>query len=234
MALGFLSSSKKICDSGILKGYTDYHSHLLPSVDDGVQDIAETLELLRVMHEQGVAEVWLTPHIMEEIPNLPSDLRARLDELNHAIDQDSCPQLHLAAENMLDAGFSLDRASQLVMPDNHILVETSYFTPPYNMKGVLRDILSAGYYPLLAHPCRYEYMDEEDYEELRAMNVHFQLNLPVLTGMYGPGAEKKARWLLEHGYYHRTGTDTHSLKNYQCFIRSKVSRKDLSRLQQIV
>ena len=38
----FLKRKVSLADSGILKGMTDYHSHLLPGVDDGVKTMAET------------------------------------------------------------------------------------------------------------------------------------------------------------------------------------------------
>ena len=64
----FLKRKVSIADSGILKGMTDYHSHLLPGVDDGVKTMAETLKILEEMEKQGIRKVWFTPHIMEDIP----------------------------------------------------------------------------------------------------------------------------------------------------------------------
>ena len=55
--------------SGLLKGMVDCHSHLLPGVDDGVQSMEESLQILREMEQQGIRRVWRTPHIMEDIPN---------------------------------------------------------------------------------------------------------------------------------------------------------------------
>ena len=78
-----------------------------------------------------------------------------------------------------------------------------------DLTGTLERIKSAGYYPLLAHPERYVYMDERDYDDLAARGVKFQLNLPSLTGMYGREAQKKSLWLLRHGLYAVAGTDLH-------------------------
>ena len=67
-----------------LIGFTDYHSHILPGVDDGVQTMDESLEILRLYEEQGIKSVWLTPHIMEDIPNTTAHLRDRFAELQAA------------------------------------------------------------------------------------------------------------------------------------------------------
>ena len=83
-------------DSGIFEGFTDYHSHILPGVDDGAQTMEEALETLRLYEELGIKSVWLTPHIMEDMPNTTTHLRERHAELQAAY---SGPiTLHLAAE----------------------------------------------------------------------------------------------------------------------------------------
>lgn len=229
--IGFLSSKKSIAKSGLLQGYTDYHCHLLPGVDDGVKKPETTQKILQLMHEQGVKEIWFTPHIMEEIPNTPEGLKKKLAELpNHGLPL----QINLSAENMLDSHFSLEQAVKLPLPGNHILVETSYFTPPFNLEGLLTDILKSGVYPLLAHPCRYMYMGLHDYEKLHSLGIHFQLNLPAIAGAYGPDVCKRAEWLLAHGFYTFTGTDTHSLTSYQEFLEAKLPRKIISQLEDLL
>ena len=73
----FFKSSVPIADSGILHGMTDCHSHLLPGVDDGVKTEEETWRILDEMERQGVRKVWLTPHIMEDMPNETAALQQK-------------------------------------------------------------------------------------------------------------------------------------------------------------
>lgn len=89
-----------IAESGILRGATDHHSHILPGVDDGVEGMDEALRILATYEEAGVKELWLTPHIMEDIPNTPDKLLARFAELQAAYT--GSITLHLAAEYMID------------------------------------------------------------------------------------------------------------------------------------
>ena len=70
--------------SGFLHGFIDWHCHILPGVDDGVQTMEEALEILAKYDELGVKEVWLTPHIMEDIPNATQHLKERFIELQAA------------------------------------------------------------------------------------------------------------------------------------------------------
>ena len=88
-----------LVDSGIFLGFTDWHSHLLPGVDDGVQTMDETLQVLAKYEQLGILEVWLTPHIMEDMPNTTADLKARFRELQATYHGHI--NLYLSAENMV-------------------------------------------------------------------------------------------------------------------------------------
>ena len=70
--LDFFRKKKiSLADSGILKGMSDCHSHILPGVDDGVSDIQKSIEILAYMESVGISQVWCTPHIMDDFPNSP-------------------------------------------------------------------------------------------------------------------------------------------------------------------
>ena len=201
-----------IVEAGLLKGLTDWHCHLLPGVDDGVKKMPHTLSILADLEAAGVSEVWLTPHIMEDTPNSTNALRQRFAELSQ--EYTGHIPLHLASENMLDNLFERRLADRDFLPlgpdGDMLLVETSYFTPPSDLDSKLTRTISAGFYPVLAHPERYMYMDRRHYARLRDRGVRFQLNLFSPTGMYGKPAAEKAAWLLKEGYYSLLGTDTHS------------------------
>lgn len=192
----------------LFKGFTDRHSHILPGVDDGFATTEDSIECLDIYAAHGFSDVWLTPHIMEDCPNTTQHLRQRFDEFKEAYK--GPVKLHLASENMIDSLFveRLDAGDLLPMGD-HLLVETTYFTPPSDLYGILDEIARKGYFPLLAHPERYRYMGREDYERLIKSGVALQLNLFSLTGAYGTEARDKAHMLLKMGAYRVTGTDIH-------------------------
>ncbi len=202
-----------LAESGIFQGFTDWHCHLLPGVDDGVQAVAETLQILSLYEKLGVKEVWLTPHIMEDMPNTTSALKLRFEELRTVYQGNIA--LHLASENMLDNLFEERLEKDGLLPlgkdGKHLLVETSCFNPPMGLSNILLRIKAKGYVPILAHPERYGYMDENDYRQLKGWNVKFQINLFSLAGAYGAAVKKKAGWLMKNGFYDLAGSDTHSL-----------------------
>lgn len=218
---------RTLADSGLFRGFTDWHSHILPGVDDGVGTVDESLEILSEYERLGVSEVWLTPHVMEDIPNTPEVLEARFAELQSAYD--GGVSLHLGAENMLDNLFMerLERDELLPVGNNrdHLLVETSYFNPPADLYGMLGKLGSKGYFPVLAHPERYSYMTDADYVRLKGMGVIFQINLPSLAGLYGPDVKRRAERLLSKGYAGMLGTDVHGLKVFRHIVKSRLSKK---------
>lgn len=204
--------------------FTDYHSHILPGVDDGVQTVDESLEVLRLYEEQGIKSVWLTPHVMEDIPNTTTHLKECFAELQAAYTGNV--KLNLAAENMLDNLFEERLAQNDLLPlgenGDHLLVETSYFNPPIGLNNILLRIKTKGYYPVLAHPERYVYMGERDYQELRDAGIKFQLNLPSLIGIYGKNVQKKAEQLLKNAMYNMAGSDLHALVQCNLFDKYRV------------
>ncbi|MBR1666774.1 MAG: capsular biosynthesis protein [Bacteroidaceae bacterium] len=228
----FFNTKKKLIGTGILKGATDWHSHILPGVDDGIQSMKDSLEVLAYYEEIGISEVWLTPHIMEDMPNTPDELRARFQELQEAYS--GSIKLNLAAENMIDHLFNERLEANELLPigpkGDHLLVETSYFQPPIDFQGTLKRVQEKGYTPILAHPERYRYMDESDYDDLAAKKIKFQMNLVSLAGGYGKPAQEKAQMLLSKGYYNFFGSDLHFLPHFKKAITAKAIKKEIAPL----
>ena len=227
----FFSKRSLLADSRILEGLTDYHTHLLPGVDDGIPTMKEALEALSGLEQHGVKRVWLTPHIMEDMPNTTLYLQARFRELKASYR--GAIELYLAAEYMLDDLFEKRLAENDLLPlrDNYLLVETSCFNPPMDMDGMLKRVMAGGYFPVLAHPERYIYMTMNDLYRLKTMGVQFQLNLPSIAGVYGRAIRITAGKLLQKNLYEFIGTDTHSISRFRHVNNTKISRKRLNRLR---
>ena len=211
-------------ESGFFRGFTDWHCHILPGVDDGVQTMDEALQIPAEYERLGVKEVWLTPHIMEDIPNTTQHLKERFAELQAAYKGNVV--LHLASENMLDQLFEERLGKNDLLPigknGKYLLVETSYFNPPIGLHNILLRIKSKGYFPILAHPERYLYMDENEYKRLKTMGVKFQLNLFSIMNLYGMEIKKKTKSLKSRRMYEYIGTDLHRVKILNSMLHYKI------------
>ena len=231
----WLNSKKTLNDSGILHGFTDCHCHILPGVDDGVATMEESLAILSQYEQSGISEVWLTPHIMEDVPNTTSDLRRRFDDLTSAYN--GTIKLHLSAENMLDNVFGERFQAGDLLPwgndGDRLLVETSYYKAPSNFRNLLKSIKAKGFFPILAHPERYLYMSPSDYHTLKKQNIELQLNLFSLMGFYGKHAKDNAEFILKEGLYDYVATDLHSIDVLEQALKEKLSKKTIEAIQQI-
>lgn len=228
--MSLFNFTKPLEKSGFFQGLTDWHCHILPGVDDGFKSVPDSLAALELYERAGISEVWLTPHIMEDIPNTTAFLKERFMELSEAYKGPVI--LHLASENMLDSIFSerLEESDLLPLPGHNLLVETSYYNPPMDLTATLGQIKAAGYFPVLAHPERYRYMDREGFKKIRSLGVRFQLNIASLGGMYGMTARDKAFWMLENSMYDLCGTDLHRIEAMEAMLALKLKQSHIDRL----
>ena len=226
-------SMTSLSDGGCLKEKADRHSHILFGVDDGVASLEEALKVLELEEKAGFTDVWCTPHVMEDMPNTTQGLKECFTELQQAYKGNL--RLHLAAEYMLDSLFEerLKEGDLLTMEDSTILIETSTWNPPPAFFETLNRILSAGYRPLLAHPERYRYLNEQDYETLQRSGVRFQLNLASIVGNYGESTRKKARYILKNGWYSAIGTDCHRLHSLTEQLNTRIPYETIPQIKQI-
>lgn len=228
----FIGCCNSLRKGGVLQGMCDYHTHILPGLDDGFQTMDQTLEALSYMESLGISEVWCTPHVMDDLPNSTETIKTRFAELCEVYHGPI--KLHVAAEYMLDQEFEkrLNEGDLLTLVNDVVLVETSSNIPPYNLLDLLERILSKGYRPMMAHPERYRYMQMGDYRHLHELGVYFQLNLGSVVAYYGETAQKKAWMLLKDGWYNVVGSDCHRMSSIQSqYNRAVLPKKVISNIK---
>ena len=196
--------------------FVDIHSHLLPGIDDGAKNLADTIALILKMASYGIKNFITTPHVLGSVyPNSTAVIRQKLAEVQQELKRREINDISIraAAEYMLDEQFCelLKKEDILVLKDNFILVEMSYFNAPINLYEMLFEIQLKGYKPILAHPERYGFYHTnlEHYYKLKKAGCLFQLNLLSLTEHYGKGVQKVTKKLLKENLYDFVGTDAH-------------------------
>ena len=223
----FHSKRYSLLESGLLKGATDNHSHILFGLDDGVKTARESLHIMRFYEEAGLDTLWFTPHTMEDVPNTTEGIRARFEEFKAMYE--GPVKLKVASEYMIDTLFEKRLAERdlLLHGEDTVLVETSTQFPPINLWEVLEAMMKAGYRPLVAHPERYHYMQWKDYQRLHDMGCYLQLNLSSLVGVYGETVALKANDLLKKGWYCMAGSDCHRAHAIERNYGAKILKKEI-------
>jgi len=211
---------KKPSEPSVRPHMVDLHSHLLPGIDDGVKNYNEAVGILQRMSELGYQKVITTPHVMHDFyPNTPEIITKQLHFLRAkaevaGIDID----LEAAAEYYLDEHFIqlIDESKPLLtFGDNYLLFEMSFLNEPAYMREGIFKLISAGYKPVLAHPERYVFIQNnpEILDELMERGALLQLNTISLSGYYSREAKKLAEHLIDEQKISFIGTDCHNARH---------------------
>jgi len=194
----------------------DMHSHLIPDVDDGVNNTDQALVCLKQLADWGIQKVITTPHVSRDwYPNESSTLRTAQHRLQTLADENGLAlTIEVAAEYLLDEFFpALLAADDLLAfgSKRYLLFELGWAAAPHQLDEMLFRLQTRGYTPVLAHPERYSYYydDPSPLEHLHEVGCLFQLNWASLTGRYGERAQSQARWVLRKGWVDFVGSDLH-------------------------
>ncbi len=235
----FLDFFKSRLRPGFFDGACDMHSHILPGVDDGIQDVGRATRALLLLNRIGYKKVKLTPHFMKDYPeNTRANIEARFQAFLTEVGDETPVELSLGGEYMLDSCF-MDRCEEgfLTLDKNNTLVlcETSYMSADPQAPNMLYQAMLKGYQPVIAHPERYNYASMATYRRWKAKDYLLQLNLLSLAGAYGETAKSKARALLKEGTYDYVGSDLHRDKDLRDIIYSiRLSNKERDQLQRLL
>ncbi len=205
---------------------TDLHSHLIPGIDDGAQNMEESILLIQRLMSMGFKKLVTTPHIMADYyRNTSESILQGLDGLREELVKRNIKiEIDAAAEYYLDETFEnkLKKNDILTLGKKYVLFELSFINYPQNLFEVIDRILQKGYTPLLAHPERYPYMTAsiENYERLKDSGCYLQLNTLSLTGHYGKPTQTAAEQMVDHYLVDFIGSDMHKVKHAEMLLKS--------------
>lgn len=194
----------------------DFHSHILPGVDDGSKSVEETFELLKEAKEAGFDAVISTSHYMEEYYEVNvAEREVWIKAISENLYKKNIDlKLYLGNEiyitqniiNLLETGKATS-----INNTNYVLFEFPLNSKPMNMYDIIYDMLEYKLIPVLAHPERYSFIQKEPelVYDLIQKGVLMQSNYGSIIGLYGEKAQLIARRLLENDMVHFLGSDVH-------------------------
>lgn len=197
----------------------DIHAHILPGVDDGAEKLDSALEMATLAVESGVTTVVATPHCVEfsRQSNLwGSELIHRIRDFQQALNNAGIPLEILPGMEI----FGTENVPALLRKKRMIGLNESRYPlvefPFYNYAGpateILEEILELGMRPVVAHPERYQYV-QEDPTILNLwvqMGCLLQINKGSLLGRFGPYERRLAFELVDRGFAFAVASDAHS------------------------
>lgn len=196
----------------------DLHCHILPELDDGADDLNESLAMARSAVASGVTDILATPHfpgrpesleMLETILDRHSRLRAALDKAGIPL------KVHPGAE-ILCLPQTVKMARQKQLPTlgntNYLLCEFYFQESRVYINKLLQSIAASGYRVVVAHPERYEAVQRDFSVAKKWFDAGYvlQLNKDSLLGTFGTRVQDTAQELLERGLAHLIASDAHS------------------------
>lgn len=199
--------------------FIDFHSHILPGIDDGSSSVEESIELLKMEYEQGITRVVATPHFYANLdsPEHFLEKRAKAKEmLDEALkDYPDFPEISLGAEVYFFRGISdSDALSELTIDDKRfILIEMPESPWTDSMYSELEAIYTQrGIMPIMAHMDRYimPFKTHRIPERFEDMHVLVQANASFF--LRGGMTSAMALRLLKDDKIQLIGSDCHNIK----------------------
>ena len=191
----------------------DFHSHILPGIDDGSKNLEQSIAMVNEAKKVGFTKIISTSHYMENYYECNEKNRKEL--LEQVQKNVNGIELRLGNEiyitNNIIELLQNGQASS-INGTKYVLFEFPLITTrPMNDKEVIYRLVENGYIPIIAHPERYPFIQENpDYLfELEEMGALFQANYGSIIGMYGLKAKKTLKILLKNNLISFFGSDVH-------------------------
>lgn len=196
----------------------DFHSHILPGIDDGAKDLAQSLDMLRASYEAGVRKIVLSPHCYY---TSDSDIKQFIRERNEKYrllkseaekSGEDFPEMLLGCELHLnkchaDSQYLKELA---IGGTDYILLEMPVGKWEPRIYDAIYSISLKGLRPLIAHIDRYYFEHKKDFRNLFSLDLSYQVNCDSFLMSH---IKKQMPYFFEVGAIHVLGSDMHNLSS---------------------
>ncbi len=195
----------------------DFHSHILPHVDDGSSDMEESISLAKMYVNAGFSHVAATPHCLPGTPVTPDPqfILDKIDLLNAVLKEKEIPLTILQG---MEIGIDPELISLLKQGrilslggSKTLLLETPFQRLPQGWERLMAELKIAGYCVLMGHPERSAQLirNPDICRQFIDLGLYLQVTWDSLLGNNGPGPKRLAESLIIDGHVHVLATDSH-------------------------
>jgi protein-tyrosine phosphatase len=191
----------------------DLHAHILPGMDDGASNIMESVAMAKIAVDCGIRGMAVTPHCMND---RRKDIKTGLMLLRDVLQEADIPLIlypGMEIKGTRDTANLLSDGQLLTINGSRYpLIEFDFKSTGDLETNILGDVIHAGFTPIVAHPERYSYV-QEDPELLnlwKQMGCIFQVNRGSFLGHFGEGAKQLAHEMTFRGFTTIVASDAHS------------------------
>ena len=196
----------------------DFHNHVIPNVDDGSKSIKMSLSMLKKASDMGVKTVINTTHynhpgMKERFPDFKK-INLKLNQLEQEmlsksinIDILSSAEVYFNEEIL---GFCDDK--NIIIADKYMLIEFDFMFIPNNYENILFQLQLNGITPIIAHPERYKFVQNNHDYIKNWINKGYKLQLTCgsILGYFGESCLSTSHKIINEGNFHLIGSDAHN------------------------
>lgn len=213
----------------------DIHSHILPGIDDGAENMEMTLEMLRNAEKNGTKEIVATPHYLLEYGDASiSEVKALTHEVISVANKEGinikiyCGQEVYYNESIVEN--YIQGKIGTINDSRYMLIELPMHGFDNNTIDILYELQVRDIVPIIAHPERYKPFREEPslINKYIEAGYLFQINSGSIEGRFGETIKKTAQLFLENNIYNFIGSDAHNVENRNSGIQKSLELLDKS------
>ncbi len=221
----------------------DFHTHILPNLDDGARSIEEAHTLIKEAQIAGFKEIVFTPHYIEDY--YETSVKEReiwLETFLEKFDDIKKIKTYMGSEifytkNMLS--LLEDMQASTINNTSYILFELPPDEEPLDLYDTIFKLRKSKVVPILAHPekCPYIQKDPNILLNLIEKGVYIQSDYGTVIGENGKRAKMILDKMLENNFVHFLGTNAHRENSIYKFIpeildilRTKIGEEKLKEL----
>jgi protein-tyrosine phosphatase len=210
----------------------DLHCHILPGLDDGAVDMAESVEMARIARDEGVRTIVATPHVFRDgsDPKVLTLMVRKREELAQALAKE---KIDLEVVSGAEVYFSHEFLDEVRKKRKRLVVNGSAYLfvefPADHIyagaRNIFFDLLNEGLIPIIAHPERNGGFQKEPallYELVR-MGALAQANSRSFLGGYGTRVRETAVSFLKLNLVQLIASDGHSPRTRSPRMRAAVA-----------
>lgn len=195
----------------------DFHTHILPEIDNGARNVEESIAMLQAENEQGVSIVVLTPHYYPDEQDIDTFLKLRNESYEKVLKASaklSLPSIRLGAQvHFTPSLIEHEDLHKLCIDDtNYMLLELPYM--PINSKVIdTIDMLCQKHdiTPIISHfDIHFFNNSYKEIEDLMDLNILGEMDTSSIIKISN---EKVFKSLLKNNYINVIGSDIHGIND---------------------
>ncbi len=194
----------------------DIHNHILFGIDDGSENLEESIQIILKAVNNGYTKLILTPHyrVKQNYTCANHEKYKIFNQLQEEVEKRNIPiKLYLGNEITVDEDFFYYlKTNQFLSLNNsrYLLLELPFNRRFDGLEELFEEVQKMGLVPIIAHPERYQAYDNlDEFQEWIKKGILFQGNIGSLYGKYGIKEKEKLEGMLKRHMIHFIGSDIH-------------------------